>query len=121
VFGRQWVKRLSSEGAIVRKWGEDSGYEDEMRNTADVQEERFFGKGAESSLLNDRMENGSNPRDAGHWVAVWAAMPQLTEEDNMPPEPFVSFDHMASGQALISFRHNQNLLSITRQFVKLYG
>ncbi|HEY8462487.1 MAG TPA: SGNH/GDSL hydrolase family protein [Bacillota bacterium] len=25
---------------------------------------------------------------AGHWVATWVAMPQLTEPHNMPPEPF---------------------------------
>jgi hypothetical protein len=36
------------------------------------------------------MKTPSSPRDSSHWVAVWTAMPQLTEEDNMPPEPFVS-------------------------------
>lgn len=25
-----------------------------------------------------------------HWVATWTSMPQLVEQSNMPPSPFVS-------------------------------
>ncbi|KAH8812876.1 extracellular GDSL-like lipase/acylhydrolase [Xylogone sp. PMI_703] len=30
----------------------------------------------------------SRNTDGSHWVAVWTAMPQLTEPENMPPAPF---------------------------------
>jgi lysophospholipase L1-like esterase len=49
------------------------------------------------------METPLGPRDAGHWVAVWTAMPQLTEEDNMPPEPFVSYIYTYRRQLLTMF------------------
>ncbi|QFY13527.1 SGNH/GDSL hydrolase family protein [Nonomuraea phyllanthi] len=28
------------------------------------------------------------PDEAGHWIATWTAMPQLTEPDNLPPAPY---------------------------------
>lgn len=31
-------------------------------------------------------------REDGHWVTTWTAMPQLTEESNMPPPPFTGTD-----------------------------
>lgn len=35
-----------------------------------------------------------DPVGDDHWVTVWTAMPQLTEPENMPPPPFVSFDYV---------------------------
>jgi len=32
---------------------------------------------------------GAAADEAGHWVHTWVSMPQLTEESNLPPAPFV--------------------------------
>lgn len=36
--------------------------------------------------LSPGQEDGSDKE----WITVWGAMPQLTEPNNLPPEPFVS-------------------------------
>ncbi|KAH8681795.1 extracellular GDSL-like lipase/acylhydrolase [Xylariales sp. PMI_506] len=46
----------------------------------------------------------SDTESGTHWVAVWAAMPQLTEESNMPPpafnQPNLTFDNTTIRQTL---------------------
>jgi hypothetical protein len=65
------------------------------------------------------------PCNEGRWVAVWTAMPQLTEDENMPPDPFVSWFKQDSILSTLeinqSTRMNRIWSSITVPFVKLYA
>jgi lysophospholipase L1-like esterase len=36
----------------------------------------------------------------GHWVGTWAAMPQLTEPDNLPPAPYTGPDRVLADATL---------------------
>ncbi|GME43191.1 Lipase GDSL [Neofusicoccum parvum] len=38
--------------------------------------------------VSRRQNAPSNNHTAGHWLAAWASMPQLTEPANLPPPPF---------------------------------
>lgn len=48
------------------------------------------GSGNVSSAVLARGEGAADPTSFGHWVGVWAAAPQLTEQSNMPPAPFTN-------------------------------
>ena len=37
---------------------------------------------------------------SGHWVHTWAAMPQLTEPENLPPAPYTGDDLVLAGSTL---------------------
>ena len=62
-----------------------------------------------------RQAAGLAAHEAGHWVHTWAAMPQLTEDSNLPPAPF-----MRPGSAFADATLRQTVrISVGARFFRL--